>query len=80
VDIESVIIVAMKGCENSVKSYGSRYSLCCIRYISNKGISIRFRTEATMDDALVLLREKLPSLLFTQPLEGLGIFAAFVAC
>jgi len=41
-----------------------------------KASVIRFRTEATMDDALVRFAKNAQSFYLTQPLEGLGIFAA----
>ena len=78
VDIESVINRRYEGMVKNIgqelREAGIRYA--GIRYITDKGISVRFRTESAMDEALAMLREKMPSLLFTLPKDVFGIYAA----
>ena len=78
VDIESVINHRYEGMVKNIgqelREAGVRYA--GIRYIINKGIIVRFRNETSLDEALVELREKMPSLLFTEIKDGFGLSAA----
>lgn len=78
VDIESVINRRYEGMVKNIsqelREAGIRYA--GIRYINHKGISVRFRTEAAVDEALVELKDKMPSLIFTQPQDVVGLFVA----
>lgn len=77
VDIESVINRRYEGMMKSIgqdlREAGIRYA--GIRYVADKGIDVRFRTEQTMEEALVELREKLPSLQFSKLPNTIGIMA-----
>lgn len=68
VDIESVVNRRYEGLMKSIgqdlREAGIRYA--GLRYVSDKGIVIRFRTPQTIEDALVELRQKLSGLEFTR--------------
>lgn len=77
VDIDSVI---NRRYEGMVKSIGQdlreaslRYS--GIRYVTGKGIDIRFRDAQVRDDALSELRQKWPSILFSLSKDSLDLMA-----
>ena len=78
VDIESVINRRyegmMKGIGQDLREAGIRYA--GIRYVVDKGVDVRFRTEQIIDDALVELREKFASLEFTKSKDGLGLIVS----
>lgn len=78
VDIESVINRRYEGMMKSIgqdlREAGIRYA--GIRYVADKGIDVRFRNEQAMEEALVELREKLPSLQFSKLPSTIGIVAA----
>jgi len=78
VDIESVINRRYEGTMKSIgqdlREANIRYA--GIRYITDKDITIRFRAEQAMDEALVELRDKFPSLVFNKLNGAIGITAA----
>jgi preprotein translocase subunit SecD len=78
VDIDSVINRRYEGMVKSIgqdlRENGIRYA--GIRYLVNKGVSVRFRNQQALDDSLVVLRERLPSLDFSESSESLGLMAA----
>jgi preprotein translocase subunit SecD len=68
VDVESVINRRyegiMKNISQEMRELGLRYS--GIRYMADKGVNLRFRDSATMDNAYVGLKEKIPELIFVK--------------
>ena len=77
VDIESVINRRYEGIMKSIgqdlREAGIRYA--GIRFVVDKGINIHFREAAIKDDALAELRDKYPSLLFTESTDGMALTA-----
>lgn len=75
VDIESVINRRYEGMVKSIgqdlREAGIRYA--GIRYVADKGISMRFRSTQATDDALIELREKFSSLLFNKSKDNLDL-------
>jgi preprotein translocase subunit SecD len=78
VDIDSVINRRYEGMMKSIgqdlREAGIRYN--GIRYINEKGINVRFREPQGMEDALVELKDKMPSLLYTKVSSGLDVLVA----
>lgn len=78
VDIESVINRRYEGMMKSIgqdlREAGIRYN--GIRYITEKGINVRFREPQGLEDALVDLKDKMPSLLYTKASSGLDVLVA----
>ena len=78
VDIESVINRRYEGMMKSIgqdlREAGIRYA--GIRYVADKGINVRFRSAQAMDDALVEVRQKLPSLLFSESKATFDLIAS----
>lgn len=68
VDVDSVISRRyegiMKNIGQSLREIGVRYS--GIRYITDKGVNLRFRDTQSMETALTGLREKMPDVLFVK--------------
>lgn len=68
VDVDSVISRRyegiMKNIGQSLREIGVRYS--GIRYITDKGVNLRFRDQQSMQNALVGLKEKMPEVIFTK--------------
>ncbi len=66
VDIESVISRRyegiMKNIGQELRELGIRYS--GIRYMPEKGVSLRFRDQASLDSALAELKQKIPDVVF----------------
>ena len=81
VDIDSVINRRYEGMMKSIgqdlREVGIRYA--GIRFLADKSIDIRFRTPQAMDDALVELRQKLPSLEYTSVKETNDVKVALSA-
>ncbi len=76
VDIDSVVNRRYEGMlksigqdlrENSIRYTG-------IRYLQDKGVQIRFASPQILDDALVELKQKLPSLIFNKATKGPVIY------
>ncbi len=78
VDIESVVNRRYEGMMKSIgqdlREAGVRYA--GIRYVVDKGINVRFRDGQAMDDALVELRQKLPSLFFNKSKDGVDLMVS----
>ena len=78
VDIESVINRRyegiMKGIGQDLREASIRYA--GIRYVADKGVTMRFRAAQTTDDALSELRDKFSSLLFSKSKDGLDLLAS----
>ena len=78
VDIDSVINRRYEGMIKSIgqdlREVGVRYA--GIRYVTDKGVNVRFRTAQAGEAALVELRDKLPSILFTLSKDNLDMMAA----
>lgn len=78
VDIESVINRRYEGMMKSIgqdlREAGIRYA--GIRYVIDKGVNVRFRDAQAMEDSLVELRQKLPSLEFTKSNKMLDIMVS----
>lgn len=68
VDVESVISRRyeglMKNISQELREVGVRYS--GIRYITDKGVNLRFRDSQSMDNALATLKEKVPDVVFVK--------------
>lgn len=68
VDVESVISRRYEGIMKSIgqelRDIGVRYS--SIRYISDKGIDLRFRDAESMDKALIELKQKISDVVFVK--------------
>jgi preprotein translocase subunit SecD len=81
VDIDSVINRRYEGMMKSIgqdlRELGIRYS--GIRYVADVGINVRFRDQSSLDDALVELKQKLPSLTFSQTKETFDLTATLSA-
>ena len=77
VDIESVIHRRYEGLLKNIgqdlREAGIRYA--GIRYITDRGVNIRFRTSEITEQALVQLRDKSPNLLYKKSKDGLDIMA-----
>ena len=78
VDIESVIHRRYEGLLKNIgqdlREAGIRYA--GIRYITDRGVNIRFRTSEITEQALVQLRDKSPNLLYKKSKDGLDIMAS----
>lgn len=78
VDIDSVVNRRyegmMKNIGQELREAGIRYA--GVRYVADKGIDVRFRMAEATDEALIELRQKLPSVVFTKAKDGLSITAA----
>lgn len=68
VDVESVISRRYEGIMKSIgqelRDIGVRYS--SIRYISDKGVDLRFRDAESMNKALIELKQKIPDVIFVK--------------
>lgn len=77
VDIESVVNRRYEGMIKTIgqdlREAGIRYA--GIRFVLDKGINVIFRDAGTREDAATELREKYPSLLFSQSNDGLMLMA-----
>lgn len=77
VDIESVVNRRYEGMIKTIgqdlREAGIRYA--GIRFVLDKGINVIFRDAGTREDAATELREKYPSLLFSQSNDGLMLTA-----
>lgn len=78
VDVDSVISRRYEGLMKSIgqnlREAGIRY--VGIRYLADKGIDIRFRTEELMDKGLDEVRDKFPNLLVSQSNATYSLLAA----
>ncbi len=78
VDIESVISRryegTMKNIGSEMRQLGMRYS--GIRYIAGKGISLRFRDEQTLENALDQLKLKISDVVFVKAKAANTILAS----
>ena len=68
VDVESVISRRyeglMKNIGQELREVGLRYS--GIRYVAEKGVELRFRDDASMNNALAELKQKIPGVVFAK--------------
>ena len=78
VDVESVIGRRyegfMKNIGQELREMGVRYS--GIRYVADKGIDLRFRDIASMDNALAALKQKIPDVVFVKSKEDNSVLAS----
>ncbi len=78
VDIDSVVNRRYEGMIKSIgqdlREAGIRYA--GIRYVADKGVAIQFRSPEAGEEALVELRQKLPSVIFTPTNNNLAMIAA----
>jgi len=78
VDIDSVINRRYEGMTKNIgqdlREEGVRYA--GIRYIVNKGIDLRFRTEEARDSAMSALAQKIPGLEFKKSKDAISIMAS----
>ena len=81
VDIDSVVNRRYEGMIKSIgqdlREAGIRYA--GIRYVADKGVAIQFRSAEAGEEALVELRQKLPSVIFTPANNNLAMIAALSA-